>query len=648
MNILVNLKSEFAKAIDAITDDGGEFSGMIRQAQDAKFGDYQANCAMPLGKKMGQAPRDIAAQLVEHVDLTGMFKTPEVAGPGFINLTIDDEWLGSSINELVNDDRLGVAAVETPEQFVIDFSSPNVAKPMHVGHLRSTVLGDALCRILRFLGHDVISDNHIGDWGTQFGMIIYGYKHFLDEDAFQTDSVAELARLYRLVNQLSDYHKSIKNLPANKNQLDELKQRLTTEESAADPNDKKSRKALKKLRAQVDSSAKSIAAAEKSIAEFDPQLKIQADAHPNIAVDARAETARLHAGDPENKALWDQFLPLCLDAIQSMYDSLNIKFDKVLGESYYNPMLAGVITGLKESGLASDSEGAVCVFTEGNDAPFIVQKTDGAFTYATTDLATIQYRIKEFGAQHMLYVVDARQGEHFNLLFDTARRWGYDSVEYKHVSFGTILGPDKKPYKTRSGVTVGLEGLLADAIDRARVIVDANDAERKQLDDDARAAVATAVGIGGIKYADLHHNRDSDYEFSFDKMLATTGDTATYMQYAHARICGIFRKGEIERSTLRSSGAKIVFTHPAERALALQLLRYSEAISEVIVDYRPNQLTNYLFETANRFSTFYDACEVLKESDTSVRSSRLLLCDVTARIISHGLSLLGIDSPEMM
>ncbi|MCL4114531.1 UNVERIFIED_CONTAM: hypothetical protein GTU68_057380 [Idotea baltica] len=523
---------------------------MIRQAQDAKFGDYQANCAMPLGKKMGQAPRDIAAQLVEHVNLTGMFKTPEVAGPGFINLTIDDAWLESSINKLVNDDRLGVVKVESPEQFVIDFSSPNVAKPMHVGHLRSTVLGDALCRILRFLGHDVISDNHIGDWGTQFGMIIYGYKNFLDKDAFQADSVAE----------------------------------------------------------------------------FSPDLKTQADAHPNIAVDARAETAKLHAGDPENKALWDQFLPLCLAAIQGMYDSLDIKFDKVLGESYYNPMLPDVITGLKESGLASDSEGAVCVFTDGNDAPFIVQKTDGAYTYATTDLATIQYRIKEFGAQHMLYVVDARQGEHFGLLFDTAKRWGYDSVEYKHVSFGTILGPDKKPYKTRSGVTVGLEGLLQDAIAKARV----------------------TVGIGGIKYADLHHNRDSDYEFSFDKMLATTGDTATYMQYAHARICGIFRKGEVDRSVLRSSDAKIAPTHPLERALALQLLRFSEAISEVVVDYRPNQLTNYLFETANRFSTFYDACVVLKEADASIRSSRLLLCDLTARTISHGLSLLGIDSPEMM
>lgn len=646
MNILANLKSEFAKAIDAVSADNSQFAGMIRQAQDAKFGDYQANCAMPMGKKMGQAPRDIATQLVEHITLTG-FKTPEVAGPGFINLTIDDDWLESAVNDLINDDRLGVAAVETPERFVIDFSSPNVAKPMHVGHLRSTVLGDALCRILRFLGHDVISDNHIGDWGTQFGMIIYGYKHFLDKDAFAANSVGELARLYRLVNQLSDYHKTIKDLPANKAKLVELQQRFATEESVADLNDKKAKKALNKLRTQVESATKNIATSEAAIANFSPDLKTQADAHPNIAVDARAETAKLHAGDVENKTLWDQFLPLCLDAIQSMYDSLDIKFDKVLGESYYNPMLAGVVSGLQESGLASESDGAICVFTEGNAAPFIVKKSDGAFTYATTDLATIQYRVKELQAQHMLYVVDARQSEHFNLLFDTARRWGYDSVEYKHVSFGTILGPDKKPYKTRSGVTVGLEGLLEDAITKARVIVNANDAERKQLDENARAEVATAVGIGGIKYADLHHNRDSDYEFSFEKMLATQGDTATYMQYAHARICGIFRKGEVDRVALRASGAKISITHPTERALILQLLQFNEAMDEVVVDYRPNLLTSYLFETASRLSSFYGPCEVLTD-DEAVKDSRLLLIDLTAQVISHGLGLLGIDCPEMM
>jgi arginyl-tRNA synthetase len=253
MNILSVLKSRFATALDAITQDATEFSGMIRTAQDPKFGDYQANCAMPLGKRMGQPPRDIATQLVEQIDVGGMFKTPEVAGPGFINLTMDDQWLQSAVNGLVNDDRLGVESVTTPQKFVIDFSSPNVAKPMHVGHLRSTVLGDALCRILRFLGHDVISDNHIGDWGTQFGMIIYGYKHFLDESSFADDPVAELARLYRLVNQLSDYHKTVNNLPDNKTRLGELQQRLLSEESSVDPGDKKAKKALKRLRAQVES-----------------------------------------------------------------------------------------------------------------------------------------------------------------------------------------------------------------------------------------------------------------------------------------------------------------------------------------------------------------------------------------------------------
>jgi arginyl-tRNA synthetase len=648
MNILSVLKSRFATALDAMTEDAAEFSGMIRTAQDPKFGDYQANCAMPLGKRMGQPPRDIATQLVEQIDVGGMFKTPEVAGPGFINLTIDDQWLQSAVNGLVNDDRLGVESVTTPQKFVIDFSSPNVAKPMHVGHLRSTVLGDALCRILRFLGHDVISDNHIGDWGTQFGMIIYGYKHFLDESSFAADPVAELARLYRLVNQLSDYHKTVNNLPDNKTRLGELQQRLQSEESTVDPGDKKAKKALKRLRAQVESAGDLVTSAETTIADITPELKRLADAHPNIAVDARVETAKLHRGDVENKALWDEFLPLCLDAIQDMYDRLDIKFDKTLGESFYDPMLGKVVDDLTARGLASESAGAVCVFAVGNDAPFIVRKSDGAYTYATTDLATIQYRIENMSAQHMLYVVDARQSEHFNLLFDTARRWGYDSAEFKHVSFGTILGPDKKPYKTRSGVTIGLDGLLSEAVSRARAIVDANDEGRQQLDEQAREKVATAVGIGGIKYADLHHNRDSDYEFSWDKMLATSGDTATYMQYAHARICGIFRRGKIDRLKLRSDGAAIQFGEPAERALALQIIRFGEALDEVIVDYRPNLLTSYLFETANRFSSFYDACAVLKEEDEAVRNSRLLLCDLTARIISHGLSLLGIDSPEMM
>ena len=648
MNILSELKSRFATALDALTDDGAQYAGMIRPAQDPKFGDYQANCAMPLGKKLGQPPRDIAARLVEQIDLGGMFVEPEVAGPGFINLKIDDAWLQTAVNGLINDDRLGVTPTPRPEKFVVDFSSPNVAKPMHVGHLRSTVLGDALCRILRFLGHGVVSDNHIGDWGTQFGMIIYGYKHFLNQDAFASDPVAELARQYRLVNQLSDFHATAKSLPDNKTKLEELQQRLQTEESAADPNDKKAKKALKKLRAQVEAARKTVGSSEKTIAEITPELKELAQAHPDIAVDARAETAKLHAGDADNKLLWDQFLPLCLDAIQGMYDRLDISFDETLGESFYNPMLADVVDDLSAKGLASESEGAVCVFAEGNNAPFIVKKSDGAYTYATTDLATIQHRVEKMSAQHMLYVVDARQSEHFNLLFDTARRWGYDSAEFKHVSFGTILGPDKKPYKTRSGVTVGLEGLLNEAISRARVIVDANDEERQQLDEADRARVATAVGIGGIKYADLHHNRDSDYEFSWEKMLATSGDTATYMQYAHARICGIFRRGNIDRIKLRSDAAEIQLGEPAERALALQIIRFGEALDEVIVDYRPNVLTSYLFETANRFSSFYDSCEVLKETDEAIRNSRLLLCDLTARIISHGLSLLGIDSPEMM
>jgi arginyl-tRNA synthetase len=313
-------------------------------------------------------------------------------------------------------------------------------------------------------------------------------------------------------------------------------------------------------------------------------------------------------------------------------------------------MLGDVVRDLRERGIARESEGALCVFIEGNEAPFIIQKADGAFTYATTDLATIKYRAEEFGADVVLYVVDARQSEHFRLLFETARRWGYSKTGFEHVSFGTILGDDKRPFKTRSGDTVGLESLLDEAVARARAIVDANDdaKENPELGQAARADVAEAVGIGGIKYADLRHNRESDYVFSWEKMLAKTGDTATYIQYSYARISGIFRKGGVDREMLRSGGASIRFTHPAERALTLQLLRFAECLDAAAAEFRPNILTQYLFETANLFSTFYENCPVLPEADESVRTSRLLLCDLTARVLGTGLDLLGIRTCAQM
>lgn len=652
MNILAELRSRFFQALESFTDNPADYVGMIKPSQDAHFGDFQANCAMPLAKQRKINPRDLAAEIVARLDLSDLCDAPEIAGPGFINLKLRDDRLKEETNKLVSDDRIGVSPTTTPMNYIVDFSSPNVAKPMHVGHLRSSVIGDSLCRILTFLGHNVTSDNHIGDWGTQFGMIIYGYKHFLDENAFQKSPVEELSRLYRLVNQLSDYHAAIASLPELEQQSVQQQQFIEDMEAQSSQDDKKVKKELRKLRSNLEGTKAKIRSNQslrESIAS-DPDLLQHANAHPDIARLAREETAKLHAGDEENNQLWSCFLPDCLKAIQTVYDRLNLSFDMALGESYYQPMLADVVKDLEDKGLATDSQGAICVFVEGNNAPFIVRKTDGAFTYATTDLATIRYRIEELKADAILYVVDARQSEHFKLLFKTAGLWGYDKAEYRHVSFGTILGDDKRPFKTRSGDTVGLESLLDEAVLRARQIVDENDDAREtpELDEATRAHIAEIVGLGGIKYADLHHNRDSDYVFNWEKMLAKSGDTATYMQYSYARICGIFRKGNIDPNALRNSGAKIELTQPAERKLALQLNRFSEELEATAQELRPNILTQYLFETANNFSSFYDQCPVLREENETIRNSRLLLCDLTAQILEKGLSLLGIHTCQQM
>lgn len=633
-------------------------AGMVKPAQDSRFGDYQANCAMPLAKSRGENARDVAAQIISQLRLDDLCEPVGApVGPGFINLKLRPEWLVERANALVADERLGVVPASPARRIVIDYSSPNVAKPMHVGHLRSTVIGDALYRILKFQGHSVTGDNHIGDWGTQFGMIIYGYKNFLDRPSFERNTVAELARLYRLVNQLADYHEAVATLPKLNATLADAISRRSAAEGETASSDKKEQEArkknLKRLSAEIEDLQGQIASAakkQKAVAG-EPQLAALAAAHPRIAVAAREETARLHTGDAENLSLWQQFMPACLAAINAMYARLGVRFDTELGESFFQPLLASVVESLQAKGIAVVSDGAVCVFIPGVEAPFIVRKTDGAFTYATTDLATIQYRAEKLNTDTMLYVVDARQGDHFKLLFETARRWGFEQVDFRHVSFGTILDEKKQPYKTRSGDTVGLESLLDESVVEARKIVDANDNEKPggaELDEAARARIAEVVGIGAIKYADLSQNRESDYVFSWAKMLATKGDTATYLQYAFARVCGIFRKGGLDREACRAAGGTIELSHPAERTLALQLVRFSEAVDDAASECRPNFLTNYLFETANCFSTFFEHCPVLKAETDSVCTSRLLLADLTARVLAQGLALLGIQTIEQM
>ena len=651
MNALSEIKSHFSAALGKLVDDPTQALGMIRPAGDPKFGDYQANCAMSLGKQLGKPPRDIAADLVANVSLESLCSNVEIAGPGFINLTLSDNWLNTNLTNALQDDRLGVPTTNTARKYVVDYSSPNVAKPMHVGHIRSTVIGDAIAKVLRFVGHEVITDNHLGDWGTQFGMIIYGYKHFLDKDAFETEPVKELGRLYKLVRQIMDFHATKKQLPIMQSELADAQEKVEQLKGLPETGDKKADKkqkkelnnaisAVKKLSEKIEGMRHVIQAIESS-----SDLAAIAGEHAEIGNAALLETAALHAGDETNLALWKQFLPMCRADIQKIYSRLNIVFDKELGESFYHDQLADVVKDLEAKGFTRESDGAICVFLDNHETPMIVQKRDGAFLYATTDLATIKYRMENFDSDASLYVVDHRQSEHFNKLFDVAVKWGYDQTELTHVSFGTVMGKDGKPFKTRAGDTVGLEGLLDEAETRAAVIAKENN---PSISDELLAEAAKVVGLGGLKYADLSHARTSDYVFDYDKMLAVRGNSATYLQYGYARVQGIIRKTEADMAAIRKSPVAFEFEQPIERQLAVKLLQFSEAIDEMLVDYRPNVLCNYLFETAQLFAKFFDQCSVKDASSDSLRTSRLQLCDLTARTLKTGLNLLGIDVLDKM
>lgn len=545
----------------------------MRPGTDPKFGDYQANGCMALAKSAGKNPRSLAAEVAQSVALNPMADAPEIAGPGFLNVKLRSVWISERLGELLGDDRLGLEPARQPWTVAMDYSSPNVAKPMHVGHVRSTVIGDSIARVLTALGHRVIRDNHLGDWGTQFGMIIWGWKNTDSESDFSVDPVGTLSQLYRQV-----------------------------------------------------------------------QRRIQGGAK-DVEEAARLETAKLHQGDPENRALWQRFMPHCLKALNEIYERLGVRFDAWNGESFYDPMLAEVVADLERRGLAVPSEGATVVFTEGSKAPMLVRKSDGAFTYATTDLATIQYRAEHWQPDLVLYVVDHRQSEHFKQLFDVARRWGYDHARFEHIAFGTIMGSDRRPFKTREGDTVGLESLLDEAVVRARAIVDANSPELSEAE---REAVAETVGIGAIKYADLSQNRLSDYVFDWDRMLALSGNTATYMQYAYARCRSIVRKSDHTPEALRALRPGVRLDQPSERALGVMLLRLPETVALAGAELKPNIVTDYLFALANAYSTFFEQCPVLKAESEDIKLSRLALCDLTARTLAFGLGLLGIEVVERM
>ncbi len=655
MNILAELQERFRAALTPLVEDPAELLTMIRPSGDAKFGDYQANFAMPLGKRLGRPPRDVATEVVTKLNLDDLCDPPEVAGPGFINLRVKDSWLTKATGRALTSQRLDVQPAARPRTYVLDYSSPNVAKPMHVGHIRSTVIGDSLKRTLVFLGHRVIADNHIGDWGTQFGMIIYGYKHFLDRAAYEKEAVAELGRLYRLVNRLVSHQETLQSLPALREQIEKQRAEVAKQTATAGENsaDKGAAKSLRRAEANLKELQATLAERETGIATVnnDPVLSKLVTTHPEIDRAVLAETAKLHHGDEENLRLWHEFLPPCIADIQKIYDRLGVTFDETLGESFYHDRLPAVVEEMLQRGIARESDGAICVFLEGRPAPLVIRKQDGAFLYGTTDLATIQYRVERWNPDAILYVVDHRQSLHFEQLFDAARKWGYDEIELQHIAFGTVLGDDGRPFKTRSGDTVGLEGLLDEAVRRALEVVRASDDGKppgSEIAPEQREAVAEAVGTGALKYADLATNRTNDYTFSYDRMLAMNGNTATYMQYAYARVRSIFARGEIDSDKLRASGAAIDLAHPAERALALGILQFSEALDQTAADYRPSVLTGYLYELANRYSTFFEQCPVLKAADERTRTSRLLLCDLTARTLKQGLELLGIEVVEKM
>jgi arginyl-tRNA synthetase len=601
--------------------------------------------------------------------VTGICESPQVAGPGFINLRLTNAWLATELAAAAADvERIGVPPAVKSRTIIIDYSSPNVAKPMHVGHIRTTVIGDALYRILRFLGYRTISDNHLGDWGTQFGMIIYGYKHFADDAALRQHPVSELTRLYKLVNSLVEYHENRnQKIPALEKRVAEIGEQLSVQTDAAAPPDAKEAKQAAKRVRQLEAQLMELHTEREAYhhkveaISSDPQMAPLAAEHADIGQRVLAETALLHSGDPTNVELWRRFLPDCLVEIEAIYKRLGVTFDHTLGESFYQDRLRGVVKDLADKGLARESDGAICVFLEGYDVPMIVQKQDGAFLYATTDLATIQYRMNTWQPDAILYVVDHRQSLHFEQLFAAARLWGYRDVELEHITFGTVLGEDGRPFKTRSGTTVDLAGLIDEAVQRAYAIVAQNDDDRPEplLTDEQRREVAQRIGVGAIKYADLSHNRTSDYVFSYDKMLAMTGNTATYMQYSYARVRSIFGKAGIEDDSSHQSAirghrpqggpqSEILLNTPQERALAVALLQFAEALDRVVADYRPNHLTTYLFELATCYSDFFENCPVLRAESDELRISRLALCDLTARTIKLGLNLLGIEVVERM
>jgi arginyl-tRNA synthetase len=656
MQVLTTIRARFASVLGQWIEDPTALASTLERivpSRETQLADYQANVAMPLQKKLGKPPLAIAEELVEKVDLSDLCASVSIAGQGYVNLKLHPDWMGSCLdNALADSDRLGIAKVEQPKTVVIDYSSPNVAKPMHVGHIRSTVIGDAIAKILRFQGHHVISDNHLGDWGTQFGMIIYGYKHFRNDQDYARAPVAELSRLYRLVQQIISYQDAVVQLPQCELAISKAteKAEIARAKSELAKTDKKLAKEASSAANQLEEAKQELAKVQKILADArsDSSFVELADQHANLGQRVLKETSKLHAGDAENLKLWEQFLPSCKAEIHSVYKRLNVVFDHEFGESYYHDLLPMVVEELLGKSLAVQSDGAICVFLDGYESPMIVQKQDGAYLYATTDIATAMFREREFEPDICLYVVDHRQSEHFQKLFDVLRKIGLTHTDLRHIAFGTVLGNDGKPFKTRSGSVIGLESMLDEAVERAWQVV-CDPTRTSDFSESEKRTIAETVGIGAIKYADLCHNRTSNYVFDMDKMVQLEGNTAAYIQYSYSRTRSILRKAESESySPARIREARLKLVAAPELSLALQLLRLEDTLAQSMSDYLPNVITEYLYETAKLFSSFYEQCPVLRAEDEATILTRLRLTDLTGLTLKKGLELLGIGTVERM
>lgn len=568
---------------------GPEAEGMdplVRPTQDPKFGDYQSNVALGLAKRLGRKPREVAEELVAALDLAEVCEIPEIAGPGFINLRVRPAYLASSLAAIQADPRLGIEASADPERVVVDYSGPNVAKAMHVGHLRSTIIGDTIARLLEFQGHDILRLNHVGDWGTQFGMLIQHLRETAPEAAENPEQ----------------FH--ISDLEA-----------------------------------------------------FYVAAKQHFDSDPAFQDRARQAVVDLQSGDPQARTLWEALCGESMRHAMEVYEELDIRGLVTRGESFYNPMLPDVVKELEEKGLAVEDQGAVCVFVdgftnrEGNPLPMIIRKSGGGYNYDTTDLAGVRHRVTEEHADRIIYVTDKRQAQHFEMVFAAARKAGWipEDVRVEHVGFGMILGPDRKPFRSRDGGTVKLADLLQEAEERSYQLV-GEDERRQGFSEAQRREIAHTVGIGAVKYADLSHNLATDYVFDWDTMLALEGNTAPYMLYAYARVRSIGRKAGIDFDALPAD-LPIVLEHESEVALAKQLLNFGAVVRQVSEELRPHHLTDYLYSLSRAFSTFYDrerGVRVIDAEPEAVRHSRLRLCDLTARTLKQGLYLLGIPVLEQM